>query len=150
MRSIAGIIVGYAVLFAFIFVAFIGAYSLLGVEVIFQRESYLVTPIWMMTSAVLTVIGAMLAGSVCAMISKSKGTCELLATVVLVTLLVFCVPKIRDPRPKPRLGNVPATEAMRLTQMPIWMHVLNPILGGLGVIMGSKKRLPKPLPGLST
>jgi hypothetical protein len=32
-------------------------------------------------------------------------------------------------------------DAMRLTQMPVWMHVLNPILAGVGVLLGARMKI---------
>jgi hypothetical protein len=34
-------------------------------------------------------------------------------------------------------------DAMQLTQMPIWMHMLNPVLAAVGVLLGARmKKLP--------
>jgi hypothetical protein len=67
------------------------------------------------------------------------------AGIVLIVLILFffCIPKMRDPTPHVRAGEVSSMDAMRLTQMPIWMHLLNPVLGAVGVLLGARmKRLP--------
>ena len=140
LRSILGVIVGYAALSLFFFAIFTGAYFALGVERIFQSDSYEVSTLWLVLSAVLGLSGGILGGYVCAAISRSKRTCELFAAIVLIILVLFCIPKMRDPNPHVRAGDVSYMDAMRLTQMPLWMHVLNPALGAVGVLLGARMK----------
>jgi hypothetical protein len=143
LRSILGVIVGYAVLSLFFFAIFTGAYFVLGVERIFQPDSYEVSTLWLVLSAAISLCGSILGGYVCAAISRNRRTCEVFAAIVLIVLVIFCIPKIRDPNPHVRAGDVSYMDSMRLTQMPIWMHVLNPVLGAVGVLLGARmKKLP--------
>lgn len=143
LRSVLGMIVGYAVISLFFFATFTGVYFALGVERIFQSDSYEVSTLWLVLSAAISLCGSILGGYFCAAISRNKRTCELFAGIVLIILVVFCIPKMRDPNPHVRAGDVAYMDAMRLTQMPFWMHVLNPILGAAGVLLGARmKRLP--------
>ena len=137
LRSIVGMVAGYVALSLFFFAVFTGAYFVLGVDYIFRPESYAVTPLWWVLSAAISLGGSVLAGYVCAAISRSKRTCQLFAGVILVVLILFCIPKMRDSTPHVRTGEVSAMDAMRLTQMPIWMHLLNPVLAALGVLLGA-------------
>ena len=144
LRSIIGMMVGYVALTLFFFATFACAYFVLGVERIFQPDSYEVSPLWWVFSAAISLVGSALAGYICAAISKSQRTCELFAGIILVILILFCIPKMRDRVPHPRVGEVSYMDAMRLTQMPIWMHVLNPGLAALGVLLGARmKKLPE-------
>jgi peptidoglycan/LPS O-acetylase OafA/YrhL len=143
LRSIVGMVVGYVVLSLFFLVIFTGAYFGLGIERIFQPDSYEVSTVWLWFSVVISLGGSILAGLVCAAISKSKRTCELFAALILIILIIFCIPKLRDPTPHVRAGDVSFMDAMQLTQMPIWMHMLNPVLGAAGVLLGARmKKLP--------
>jgi len=141
LRSIVGVVLGYAVIFAFFFATFTGVYFALGVERIFQPDSYEVSTLWLILSAVITVFGSMLGGYVCAAISTSERTCQVFAGIVLLILIVFCLPKIRDEGPHVRAGEVSNMDAMRLTHMPVWMHLLNPVLGAMGVLLGARMKL---------
>lgn len=143
LRSIVGVIVGYAVLSVFFFAIFTGAYLVLGVECIFQPDSYEVSKLWLVLSAAISLCGSILGGYVCAAISKSKRTCQVFAGIILIILILFCIPKMRDQTPHVRAGEISNMDAMRLTQMPTWMHLLNPVLGAVGVLLGARmKRLP--------
>ena len=143
LRSIVGVIVGYVVLSVFVVAIFTGAYLVLGAERIFQPDSYEVSTPWLVLSAALSLCGSILAGYVCAAISQSRRTCQVFAGIVLIVLILFCIPKMRDPTPHVRAGEVSRMDAMQLTQMPIWMHLLNPVLGAVGVLLGARmKKLP--------
>jgi hypothetical protein len=130
-------IIGYVALSLFFFATFAGLYRVLGVERIFQPDSYEVAPLWWVLSAAISLVGSMLAGYVCAAISRSKRTCQLFAGIILVVLILFCIPQMRDRTPHPRAGEISYMDAIQRTQMPIWMHLLNPVLGGLGVLLGA-------------
>jgi hypothetical protein len=140
IRSILGVIVGYAALSLFFFAVFACAYLGLGVERIFQSDSYEASALWLVLSATIGLGGGILGGYVCAAISRSKRTCELFAALVLIILVLFCLPKMRDPNPHVRAGDVSFVDTMRLTQMPLWMHALNPVLGAVGVLLGARMR----------
>jgi hypothetical protein len=140
LKSILGMIVGYVAISLFFFAVFAGVYFTLGVERIFQSDSYEVSALWLVLSAAVGLGGGVVGGYVCAAISQSKRTCELFAGIVLIILVLFCLPKLRDPNPHVRAGDVSFVDAMRLTQMPLWMHVLNPFLGAVGVLLGARMK----------
>lgn len=141
LRSIVGVIVGYAVIFIFFFATFTGAYFALGVDRIFQPDSYEVSTLWLVLSAVISLCGSILGGYVCATISRNKRTCRVFAGIVLIVLILFCIPKMRDEGPHVRAGEVSNIDAMQLTQMPIWVHLLNPALAAVGVLLGARIKL---------
>ncbi len=140
LKSILGMIAGYAALSLFFLALFAGVYFALGVERIFQSDSYEASALWLVLSAVIGLGGGILGGYVCAAISGNKRTCELFAAVVLIILVAFCLPKMRDRRPNWRAGDVAFGDAMRLIQMPLWMHALNPVLGAVGVLLGARMK----------
>lgn len=141
-KSILAIIAGYIAMMIVVSAIFTGVYFVLGVERIFQSDSYEVSALWQVLSAAIGLGGGILGGYVCVAISQSKRTCELFAGIVLIILVLFCLPKMRDPNPHVRAGDVSFVDAMRLTQMPIWMHLLNPVLAAAGVLWGARMKKP--------
>lgn len=141
-KSILAIIAGYIAMMIVVSAIFTGVYFVLGVERIFQSDSYEVSALWQVLSAAVGLGGGILGGYVCVAISQSKRTCELFAGIVLIILVLFCLPKMRDPNPHVRAGDVSFVDAMRLTQMPIWMHLLNPVLAAAGVLWGARMKKP--------
>jgi len=143
LKSILGVIVGYVVMALFSFAAFTCAYLGLGVDRVFEAGSYDVSTIWMVIMIVLSLVGGILGGLVCAAISKSKGACMAFAGIVLGLGLIFAVmTKMKDHPDTARSGDVPNFEAMQKAQTPTWLCMLTPVLGAAGVVFGAKKKLP--------
>ena len=123
-------------------IIFFGAFLALGVERVFQPDSYEISPLWIAISLVLSFGSAILGGCVCAAISKSLRACQALAAIVVILGFLLCLPAIQrgEAGPNVRAGEVSSLEAMRLEVAPIWMHILNPILGAAGVLLGARMK----------
>lgn len=72
IRNISGVVVGYLVMFVFIFVSFTAFYFILGVEGAFEQDTYKVSLVWIIISFILSLIAALLDGFVCKLISKNR------------------------------------------------------------------------------
>jgi len=141
LRAIAGVIVSYLVMAIVITVVFLGLFLVLGVERVFQPDSYEVSTLWLLVTIALGFGSAIIGGYVCAAISKSQRACQVLALIVLVLGILLCLPKMHED-PHVRAGEVPTWQVMQLAQMPAWLHVLNPILGAVGVMLGARMKKP--------
>lgn len=140
LKSILGVIAGYVAMTLFFFVVFTGAYLALGAERVFQPDSYEASTLWLVIYGVVYFCGGMLACFVCAAISGSRRTCQVLAFVVFIVGLVLCIPALRDSGgPNVRAGEITNMEAMRLNRMPDWIHLLGPAIGAAGVLVISTK-----------
>ena len=141
LRSILGVIAGYAVMRFSFFVVFTGAYVALGAERVFQPDSYEVSTLWLVIYGVVYFCGGMLACLVCAAISRSRRTCQVLAFIVFIVGLALCIPALRDSGgPNVRAGEISNTEAMQLARMPDWIHLLGPAIGAAGVLVVSARK----------
>lgn len=141
LRAIVGVIASYVVMAIIITVVFIGLFLALGVERVFQPDSYEVSLLWLVISIAISVGSAVVGGYVCAAISRSMRACQVLALIILVLGIILCLPKMRED-PHVRAGDVPTLQVMNLAQMPAWMHVLNPFLGAVGVLVGARMKKP--------
>ncbi|MEY2490420.1 MAG: hypothetical protein QOC70_2362 [Verrucomicrobiota bacterium] len=141
LKGIVGIIASYIVMAIFITVVFIGLFLVLGVERVFQPDSYEVSMLWLIISAIISFCSALLGGYVCFAISNSMRACQVLALIVLVLGVLLCLPKMRED-PHVRAGDVPTLQVMQLAQMPVWMHVLSPVLGAVGILLGARMKKP--------
>ena len=144
LKSILGVIVGYIVMAIFSFAVFTCAYLALGVERVFEPESYDISTIWMVLMVAIGLIGGIIGGLVCAAISKSKGACMAFAGIVLaIGLIVSVMTKMKDQPETARTGDVPNLEAMQKAQTPTWLCLLNPGVVAGGVLLGARmKKLP--------
>lgn len=139
LRGIVGVIVSYVVMAIFITVLFLGGFLALGVERFFQSDSYEISTLWLAISTLISICSAILGGYVCAAISRSMRACQVLALIVLFLGIVLCLPKMHED-PHVRAGEVPTLQVMQLAQMPVWMHVLTPVLGAVGVLLGARMK----------
>jgi amino acid transporter len=139
LRAIVGVIVSYIVMAISIAVVFIGLFLVLGVERVFQPDSYEVSLLWLVISTAISVGSAVVGGYVCAAISRSMRACQVLALIILVLGIVLCLPKMHED-PQVRAGDVPTLQVMHLAQMPVWMHVITPFLGAVGVLLGARMK----------
>ena len=141
LKSIVGIIVGYLVMALVAFVAYTAAYFGLGVERVFEPGSYTVSGLWVGLMIAITVIAGMLGGLTCAAISKNRTTGLVFAVIVFGLSLVMAIPHIMKSNTSTvRAGDVPNLQAMQLAQCPSWFSMLNPVLGGVAVLLGSRMK----------
>ena len=142
LKSVLAVIVGYLAMAIFLFAAFTGVYLALGTERTFQPDTYVVSGLWLALAAIVSFCGAIVGGFVCAAISKNKRTCQVLAAIVFILGIAVCIPAMReDPTPRPRTGDVPNLQAMQQAQTPVWMHILSPFIGAIGVLLGARMKL---------
>lgn len=143
LKSILAVVLGFIAMMIFSFAAFTCAYLALGVDRVFEAESYDVSTLWMVVMVVLSLIGGVLGGLICAAISKSMGVCKVFAGIVLALGLLSAILTTMKERPDTRSGDVPNVQAMGMAQTPLWLCLLNPVLGAVGVLVGARmKKLP--------
>ena len=140
LKSIVAIVVGYLAMFVIFMAIVTGLYFGLGVERVFQPDSYEVSTLWIALTLVIGFLASMLGGYVCAAISKSWRTCQIFALIVFVLGLIECISALRrnPDAPNVRAGEVGMRDAMTLAVTPLWLHFVNPILGGVAVLVGAR------------
>lgn len=141
LKAFGGLVAGYIAMAICTAVVFMAAFLALGIERAFQPDSYEVSTLWLVISTVISFGSAMVGGYVCVAISRSMRACQALAVVVVVLGLLLCLPAMkRGNGPNVRAGEVPSLEAMQLGVAPIWAHLLTPILGAVGVLLGARMK----------
>jgi Co/Zn/Cd efflux system component len=143
LKSILAIIVSYVAMFAIFMAIFTCLYFVLGVERVFQPDSYEVSMLWIALTLVIGLLVSIFAGFLCAAISKSWRTCQVFALIVFVLAMIQCFGALRRNNPDApniRAGEVGMFDAMSLAVTPLWLHFVNPILGGAGVLIGARMK----------
>lgn len=141
VRKVLGVVVGYITMFAFVFLTFTVLYFILGVDGSFQNGTYEVSVIWIILSFVLGLAAAILGGFICALISQNQKVAFLLAGLVLVLGFAMAIPEMNkssDEVHEMRKNDVSNMEAMQHAKQPALVLLLNPLVGAIGVIAGSK------------
>lgn len=141
LRSILGAIAGYVVMFIFIFVTFSGLFFVLGTERTFNPGNYQVSMLWVVISTVLGLIAAVAGGYVASMAGKGFTAVKILAGIILVMGALTAAMVAFTPAPtESRTTDVANMEAMTKAQTPLWIAILNPIIGIVGAVVGGRMR----------
>lgn len=144
-RSIIGVIVGYLLMFALEVVAFIELYSLMGADWSFKTASYQPSTRWTLVQFIVIFATAVIGGLVCQLIAgKGKSPLVLAGVVVVIGLALGALINSNSAADTRKMGtsDVPAIQAMRKAQHPVWVVLANSFLAAVGVIVGgSLKRV---------
>ena len=142
-RNVGAVIVGYVVMFAVAFVTFSIAFLIVGTNGAFEEGSYEVTALWLIVSFVLGLIVAVMGGYACAVVAKGSKAPYALAALVVVVGVLMAVPALTasdEGLPETREADVSTFDAMQKGEQPPWVALVNPFLGVIGVLVGSKLR----------
>ena len=140
LKSILAIIVSYIAMLVIFMAIFTCLYFMLGVERVFRADSYEVSMLWIVLTLIIGFVVSMFSGYLCAAISKSWRTCQVFALIVFLLALIHCFSALRrnnPDAPNTRAGEVGMFDAMSLAIMPLWLHFVNPIISGAGVLIGA-------------
>lgn len=141
VRNILGVIVGYLAMSIFVFATFTVFYLAIGTEGAFEAGTFKVSTLWIIGSIILSIIAALLGGWVCALISKNQKAGMVLAAIVLVLGIIFAIPALNaseEEMNKVREGSVSNMDAMQNAKQPPVSALLNPLIGAVGVFIGSR------------
>lgn len=140
IRKVFGIVIGYVVIAAFVFITFSIAYMILGTERSFLPNSCEVSFSWIVVSQILGFAAAILGGLTSIMIGQSRKATMILAGLVLVIGIAVAVPTLSgvDERALVRTGEIGVIDVMRNAHLPAWLAFLNPLIGAAGIILGSR------------
>jgi hypothetical protein len=150
-RTILGVVLGYVTMFAVVFLSFSAAYLAMGADRAFLPGRYEVSPLWLTISIALSVVAALAGGFVCATIARSRKAPVALAGLVVVLGILSAIAQWQSPREpsKPRDSQVANLEAMMQAREPIWLSVLQPVIGACGALGGARlrqdRRVPEPV-----
>jgi uncharacterized membrane protein YedE/YeeE len=142
LKSILAIIVSYVVMFVLFMAIFVGLYFVLGIERVFQPDSYEVSILWIIITLVVAFLVTMFAGYLCAAISNNWRACQVFALIVFLLALWQCFSGMRrdSEGPNVRAGEVTYLEAIGHAVTPMWLHFVNPIVNGAGILLGARMK----------
>jgi hypothetical protein len=142
LKSIVAIIVSYLVVFVLFSAVFVGLYFVLGVERVFQPDSYEVSTLWLGLTLVGSLLGWMFGGWLCVKISKSLRTGQVFALLVFVATAITCLSQLsrESEGPNVRAGEVSFVETLGREVTPRWFHFVNPVVSLVGVLAGVRMK----------
>ena len=144
-RIIAGIIVGFIVMFVLVMATFGITMMVLGLEGTLQPGSYWTTNTFNIIVLIGGTTGAIIGGLVCGLIARRVAAGFALAVIVLVMGVGSAVANMSKPDPPARAGAATLQDISQHGKEPTWFAYSKAALGALGVFIGAsmvKKRGP--------
>jgi hypothetical protein len=142
-RAIGAVIGGYLVMAIAVFATMSAAYKILGPDGSLRPGTYEPSAGWLITSIIIGVLAAVLGGFVCAAIARSSGPPKVLAGVVVILGLLYALPLLTGSGEQAATvseGQVGNVEVTRQARQPLWVALLNPLIGAAGVLAGARLR----------
>ena len=140
-RSVLAVIVGYLLMFALQFAAFMTIYTLVGADWSFKPHSYHASTRWTLMQFTVIFVTALIAGLVCVLIARGGKAPLVLALVALAigfTLGALHVATQPADTGELRPANVPNMVAMTKARHPTWVIFLGPVIAAVGIVVGGK------------
>ncbi len=139
-RLIGGTVAAYVIYFVAVFVLVSAGWLVLGANGAFHPGVWDVTGIWIALMLVASLLGGVGAGYGIGPITKDPRGPMALAGLIILMGVVFAWPVLAGTAPVPTLPRpeqLPMFEAMANGQAPVWVAILNPVLGAAGALFGS-------------
>jgi hypothetical protein len=143
VRFITAIVVGYLVMAVAVIAIFWAAYPVLGVDRLFEPGTFDAAQGWITLSFAIGLIAAMAGGNVCGRIAPATAAPVWLAAIVLVLGGLMAIPVVANGetgRGGARPAVITMSDAMAQAKQPVWVALLNPLVGAFGVLVGAGTR----------
>jgi hypothetical protein len=140
VRRVLGAIAGYIVFFLCLLVSFLSLYFAMGSDRAFLPGKYDPTMLWTISAFILGFIAAAIGGYIAALIAKSGAVKIMVGLMVVIGAMSVVGLMIKNKPEEIRTGNVTSTEEMMKAREPVWVAVVNPILGVIGIFAGASLR----------
>ncbi len=147
VRPILAGVAGYVALVIFLFTAFSILFVTLGADGAFQEGTYEVSGTWLAITFAVGIIASLVGGLVASMISRNAkpALITLVAIILVLGSAGVVMGALASPTdvPTERGPKVSNTDAMKYARTPLWVAVLNPLIGVAGAITVFKIRSSK-------
>ena len=138
LRNILAAVVGYVAIVAVLFALSSLLWMAMGPSRAFQPGTWEVGAGWILGSIAIGFAGAYIGGRVCArMAHDAKGAVILIGILLVLSVVSILMPVEAATGPRP--DDVGMLEATMSASQPTWLTWLNPVIGVLGVWLGSQK-----------
>jgi hypothetical protein len=139
-RSILAVVLSYIVLFIVLFCVLTVAYLAMGPDGAFRPGSFRPSMVWSVIEIVVGLGAAVLAGWICIAIARRQGAVTALVVVILVIGALSAIPVFMAAGAPEgvREGGLSNMQAMMQARQPVWMAIVNPVIGAVGVLLGSR------------
>ena len=138
LKNVLAAIVSYIAIVAVLFALSSLLWLVMGPSGAFQPGTWEVAPGWIFGSIALGFVGAYIGGRICARVAQDdRGALILIGFMLVLGVVSALMPGEGATGPRP--DDVSMLEATMAARQPTWLTWLNPVIGVLGVWLGSRK-----------
>ena len=139
-RLIGAVLLGYIAMVIIVFCGMSLAWLALGPDGAFQTGVYDVTTTWILVSFAIGLFAAVGGGWLARLVTQDARGPRVLAGFVVVIGIVLAIPALTSAGPEAatRPDVVPMFEAIGSARTPLWVMLVNPLIGALGVLIGGR------------
>jgi hypothetical protein len=139
-RLIGGVVLGYVAMVAVVFAGLTGAWFAIGADRAFQPGGFDVSPLWAGISILVAFAAALLGGRVSRAIAQRPLGPRVLAglVVVLGVAMALAAMAAAPAEVAARTAGTPMFDAIQAARTPMWIQLLTPFLGAVGVLLGGR------------
>lgn len=141
VRSILGVIAAFVLMAVFVLAFSMGLWFALGVDGVLRPGTFDGNTLLNTYAVVVGVLGAVLAGWLCAKISRSATAVIVLAVLCFVMGMVNAVMQSKKPDPGPRAPGLSMQQAIEKRKEPAWFTFLMPVIGSATVLLVGRRTL---------
>ncbi|MXX97754.1 MAG: hypothetical protein F4065_03800 [Rhodothermaceae bacterium] len=135
--NLLAVVASYFAIAITIMVIYSLAYLILGAEGSYQTGSWNVSTTWVILSIIVGLGSAWLGGKICTRIAGNYVAAKYLIALIIVLGVVTALTTNQGDMETVREVTPSIMEAMGQSIVPMWYVWLNPLLGALGVAIGS-------------
>lgn len=140
LRPVLAVVAAYATMAVVAVALFLGLALVLGRDRMFQPGTFRAPAVVSIAALGISVLAALIAGRICALITPTRKPAAVLAALVLVFGLASAVGNEIKPDPGVRLADLPYLEAVSQAKEPTWFAFLNPLVGAACVLLAATRR----------
>ncbi|MCA9303527.1 MAG: hypothetical protein KC996_05340 [Phycisphaerales bacterium] len=139
VRNIVGVLVGFLAAAFVVMVGFLGGMLLLGREFVLEPGGYNASVSWLVVSSFITIIGGIIGGLCCMLITGRTRAYTVLAAIIFVMGVAGGILGSGRPEPPARPDEQGVMELMQQLEEhgrePLYTRITNPIYGAGGVLL---------------
>ena len=135
--NLLAVVVSYFAIALTIVITYNLAYLILGAEGSYQTDSWNVSTTWVILSIIVGLGSAWLGGKICTRIAGNHVAAKYLIALIIVLGIVTAMTTNQGEMETVREVTPSMMEAATKSIQPMWLVWLNPLLGALGVGIGS-------------
>jgi hypothetical protein len=139
MRIVLGVLIAFVSMSIVVFAVSVAPWFLLGLDTVLQPGHFDTTSVLNVYAVLVGVLGAVLAGWLCATIAPSWIAVISLAVLCFVGGVTNAFAQLAKPEPGGREPGLTVFQAITRRKEPAWFTFLMPCIGASGVLLGGRR-----------